>query len=529
MQNDPEAYTLSAPLHGSRNTRFVAIMIILLLIFIIILLIIHVIEINKRKENINDLCLTPYCIKAANYLLESIDEKIDPCENFYEFTCGKWIKDAIISSESGEQRSISQIVKKLQHSLVDLLSSNATEESRAITNARRLYSSSLIDKELGGWPVLKGSTWNESTFDFDRLMLKLSEHNNYIFYTVKTEVDENNSSIRSIQIGPSNIVSENFIHYSKEIKVLKAYGQFFEDLTRALTDDWSTIENDLDALMEFEMDLFQNYTMQDLSFFSETIRTTVGNLSHTVNVSFDSSNYVRRLYLFANVSLVDTDIVIVHAPKLMHAISSILDQQSPRTIQNYMIWRFMMNRSVHMPKRFRHIAQQFAHTFHGTSTEESREVACARYVNVAMSLVVAKLYIKEYFHKDARIEATEMINNIRNTFITMINHSTWMDSESKIIAINKARAIRAKIGYPDYLENDNMTKLDTDYAEYNFNSSYMLNVLSVIRLYSKATLQMLRHPFDSDEWADISPTRVNAIYKLTTNEISIKELPRINI
>jgi hypothetical protein len=32
----------------------------------------------------------------ANYLLESIDETVDPCENFFQFACGTWIKNAKI-------------------------------------------------------------------------------------------------------------------------------------------------------------------------------------------------------------------------------------------------------------------------------------------------------------------------------------------------------------------------------------------------------------------------------------------------
>ncbi|CAF4153174.1 unnamed protein product [Adineta steineri] len=497
------------------------------------------IEINKTKvENTCDLCLTPYCIKAANYLVESIDETVDPCEDFYEFACGKWIKNAIISSESNEQSSLSQLAKHLGHTLADLLSSsssNRIKESKAITNARRLYSScidedtiemegidvimSMINKELGGWPVLQGSAWNESTFDFDRLMLKLSQYNNYIFYTVNTGVDETNSSIRSIHIRPSNLAIHNFIHYSKGIKAIQAYQYFFENFTLALTNDSSAIDDDLIDLLEFEMELFKYFMSQDQSDFRETVRTTLGNLSHTINVTFDSSNYIRRLYLFANVSVIDADIVIVSAPKLLHGISSIIGRQSPRTMQNYMIWRFMMNRAWHMPKRFRNIIQQFTHVFDGTSTEESRTITCANYVNIVMSLSVSKLYIEEYFHKDARKETTEMINNIRNIFITMVNRSTWMDSKSKIIAIEKTRAITAKLGYPDYLESDDMTKLDKDYAEYNFNLSYMLNVLSAIQLHSKASLQMLRYPIDHKEWTDISPTRVNAIHRLLRNEI----------
>ncbi|CAF1044530.1 unnamed protein product [Adineta steineri] len=240
--------------------------------------------------------------------------------------------------------------------------------------------------------------------------------------------------------------------------------------------------------------------MQNQLDSRETVRTTLGNLSHTINVSFDSSNYIRRLYLLANVSVIDADIVIVRAPKLLHGISSIINRQTARTIQNYMIWRFMMDRAWHMPKRFRNIVQQFTQVFHGTSTEESRATTCANYVNIVMSLTVSKLYIEEYFHKDTRKETIEMINNIRNIFITMVNQSTWMDSKSKIIAIIKARAIKAKLGYPDYLESDNMTKLDKAYAEYNFNLSYMPNVLSAIQLHSKASLQMLRYPIDSKQW-----------------------------
>ncbi|OUM65174.1 hypothetical protein PIROE2DRAFT_60217 [Piromyces sp. E2] len=45
---------------------------------------------NQEDENI---CKTKECIEVSNELLNSIDPSIDPCEDFYQFTCGNWMKN----------------------------------------------------------------------------------------------------------------------------------------------------------------------------------------------------------------------------------------------------------------------------------------------------------------------------------------------------------------------------------------------------------------------------------------------------
>ena len=44
----------------------------------------------------DDLCLTKSCITSAADILNSMDQNIDPCDDFYGYVCGSWIDNAIL-------------------------------------------------------------------------------------------------------------------------------------------------------------------------------------------------------------------------------------------------------------------------------------------------------------------------------------------------------------------------------------------------------------------------------------------------
>ena len=96
------------------------------------------------------------------------------------------------------------------------------------------------------------------------------------------------------------------------------------------------------------------------------------------------------------------DLVIVTELSFIRNMSLLIDQESPRTVQNYMIWRFVMDQVGYMPKRFRAIQSAFNQIFQGVTTVPARSKSCASYVNNAMGLAVSKLYIKKYFDPNAR-------------------------------------------------------------------------------------------------------------------------------
>lgn len=37
-------------------------------------------------------CLTDACVRVASKILEALDTEMDPCQDFYQYSCGGWIK-----------------------------------------------------------------------------------------------------------------------------------------------------------------------------------------------------------------------------------------------------------------------------------------------------------------------------------------------------------------------------------------------------------------------------------------------------
>ena len=161
------------------------------------------------------------------------------------------------------------------------------------------------------------------------------------------------------------------------------------------------------------------------------VYTTLGNLSAVINASgTDFADHVHQLYALENVTLFDNDSVSISELSFLRNVSQIIEEASPRALQNYLIWLFVKEQLIFLPKEFRRI-------FFGIENEPTRSTVCATLVNDRMGTAVAKLYLEKYFDRTSRSQSLEMIENIRETFIHMVNQSTWMDEESKTKAMEK--------------------------------------------------------------------------------------------
>lgn len=135
----------------------------------------------------------------------------------------------------------------------------------------------------------------------------------------------------------------------------------------------------------------------------------------------------------------------------------------------------------------------------GKSKERPRWDTCMRRLYSSFGVPMSAMYVKEHFDSDSLLMAKDMVHYIRKEFISMLQGVDWMDDETKSMAIGKARAIRAHIGYsPEILDHNKVMELfeGLDLSE---NRTFYENVQTLRKYWTDRDMKKLRKPYNKNE------------------------------
>jgi len=110
---------------------------------------VHVITAETKKDTKSapmdakandDVCLTPGCVHAASKMIEHMDDTVEPCDDFYNFACGKYIQDTIIPDDKVSVNAFSVISDKLQEQLRTIITAPIEDsEIEPFKMVKKLY------------------------------------------------------------------------------------------------------------------------------------------------------------------------------------------------------------------------------------------------------------------------------------------------------------------------------------------------------------------------------------------------------
>lgn len=166
----------------------------------------------------DELCLTPLCIKAAANILDRIDETVKPCDDFYNFACGQYVKNTVIPEDKVSVDSFSVVRDSLSEQLKNIITSPIDESDIEPFKKVKKFFSACMDKEtiekreleginkiqeaMGGWPAVQGDKWNESSWTWQKVAIDCRKNGYSTDYVVDFSVgtDLKNSSMKVVDV-----------------------------------------------------------------------------------------------------------------------------------------------------------------------------------------------------------------------------------------------------------------------------------------------------------------------------------------
>ncbi|XP_054155283.1 neprilysin-4-like [Oppia nitens] len=510
----------------------------LFIIAMIAIICLTVVLLRRHVRVQQNLCLTSDCITAASDLLKSMDRTVDPCNDFFEYACGGWTHHNNIDEDESRTDTFTIMRNQLTNKLKSILETPiADNESNSTKKAKTLYQSCINEeliekrgseplvkllKELGDWPLLMtnntSNTYNknnELSMNWVKLMGTLRQYNNEIIIGHNVGPYEYNASTYAIKLYPATLgLSSADFYQNTSSRQYKAYHKLIQEYTKLLNAPLATIESDIEDILLFESRLANISRPFEKNGGAAYQRMSIRKLSRLV----PNINWKTYFELAIPVPINDTESVGIYGLDYFIDVQELVDQTNQRTMVNYLLWRFVMNRANNLDSRFEKVQQDYYKEIFGTKSQSARWKKCIDYVNNNMGMAASALYVHQYFTSDSKAKADEIIENIKLEFYKILEEITWMDQETKHDAKTKATVMEQHIGYPDYL-NDN-DKLDEEYAHFNFEiDKYFENVVGFLKNSTNKTQSKLFTEVDKDKWT-IMPSVVNAHYHRYRNLMS---------
>ncbi|XP_048396047.1 phosphate-regulating neutral endopeptidase PHEX isoform X2 [Stegostoma tigrinum] len=476
------------------------------------------------KLQFEEHCLSSECTEAAVHILKKINWSADPCENFFEFACGQWIKETPIPEDYSSYGTYSWVRQSVNVKLRELLEAPIDEEKdiEVVQKTKLLYQSCMNESAIEledarpllkflkqrylRWPVLEANngpegTWREADFNLLKMLAFLrGKFSSNIFIQFFVATDDKNSDEHIFKLDQASVFlpsEEDYLTNSTEAeKSRHALLQLMIDIAVLLGANRTTAQIDMQSVLEFETNIAK-ILIPHSNRTSEALynKFSVLKLQETVP-QFDWLRYMKLVIdtdLYPELSHINmSEQLIVYVPQYFKDLFQLLDSVDNRTIANYVVWRIVYRRITNLSQRFLTRRLEFLKVMTGATSLSPRWDKCVDFVEYVLPDAVGRMFVEIHFQEDKKQLTENLVAGIRWAFVDMLEkENDWMDPETKTKAKEK------------------LTVSHTNYFD---------NVLQSLHFFAQTGFSYLRSRVSKTDWYT-SPTTVNAFYSPTTNQI----------
>jgi len=450
----------------------------------------------------------------------SLDRSVDPCVDFYKFSCGGWRKNNPIPADQSAWSVYAKLGDENTQFLWGILKEDAAMKHRTPVQQKigdyfsACMDTAAIDK-LGGAPIAPAMARLAALPDRAAVVAALArlQHltSGSYFFRAGPEQDPDDSSRILVSVNAAGLGLPDRDYYLKtDPKSVETRAKYVEYIARLMVLSGETPEQaaaDSAAVLKIETALAK-------ASLSRVDRRDPYKVFHKMTVAQLSAlaPVVPWESFFAQQGVPGLTAVNVAQPEFQKAVDAELTTEPLDALKAYLRFHLVSSAAPVLSSAFSTADFDFYRGYlRGAKEQPPRWKQCVRAVDRQLGEALGQEFVARTFSADTKAKTVLMTRQIEDEMQVEIEHLDWMSDDTKKEALRKLHAVRNKVGYPDqWRDYSSLTIRPDDY----FGDAERAAQFERARQWAK-----VGKPVDRNEWGMTPPT-VNAYFNPQMNDIN---------
>ena len=449
----------------------------------------------------------------------AMDKTADPCVDFYQYSCGNWMKNNPIPSDKARWGRFDALAERNLHVLRGILEkAEAPGQHTAIEQKVGDYYAACMDEatvEKKGASPLQPEMQHIAAIKSKQEMIAqvASMHRNgmpalFAFYPMP-DMHDSTLTIANLDQGGISLPDRDYYlkDDAKSVETRQKYQEHVQKMFELAGDKPDVAAAEAKTVLAIETGLAK-------ASMDRTERRDPHMRDHMMQVTEIAAaapNFDLTAY-FADNGSPKFSSLNVGNPDFFKAVNEQINAVSLDDWKTYLRWRTIDNMAPTLSEAFVNEDFQFKGAYMaGTKEIEPRWKRCVRSTDRGLGMWLGELYVDKVFGPDDKARTAKMVQAIEQAMHSDIGQLTWMSDVTKQQAYKKLQAIVNNVGYPDQWRDYSTVVVTRD--------DYAGNYTRAAAFEAQRQYNKIQKPTDRKDWSMTPPT-VNAYYRPPMNDIN---------